>query len=501
MKQSTRYTLWLALICYALTALYFSNQLGMTEQESYYWLWSKNLDWSYFDHPPLQAWLTAMLTYFLGDEKWVVRLPAICGVFATLILFYHWVRSKWGDQAAQLSSILLVSSNVFLFGSVIALPDSLAIPLGLAAIIYTERGKVIRASIFLGLSLLAKWTVFFIVPGLLFNFYQQKKLNRKNLFLLIIIPLILHSPVIWWNILHGGASIKFHLYDRHSHEFQTLLNYFKNIGAFLLTQIFAIGLVSSALIIILLIQLKKSRTSEVPRSQWQSLLAWILPGLVVVFISAIQGEDRFYWTFLSWIPAIAVLGYLVSVQKYFNIRLIKVGTIGFIFIKWALAGAAGFYPVGTMVEAVFHLKHDLRHSPIGDISGWREWLDHDLMRHHLIDIHTALIGSDLHVTSRMAWSMREHKIFNFIGVNSEKQNQFQFWSQPEPPEFTNAIFFGDNRYDHLTEFQNRCGHPLLWNTSEIRVIGQPVKEIYWSRCLDLKYYDPRKTTAHFGVKL
>ena len=28
-----------------------------TADEAYYWLWGQHLDWSYYDHPPLAAWL------------------------------------------------------------------------------------------------------------------------------------------------------------------------------------------------------------------------------------------------------------------------------------------------------------------------------------------------------------------------------------------------------------------------------------------------------------
>ena len=30
---------------------------GPLPDEAYYWLWGQHPDWSYFDHPPLQAWL------------------------------------------------------------------------------------------------------------------------------------------------------------------------------------------------------------------------------------------------------------------------------------------------------------------------------------------------------------------------------------------------------------------------------------------------------------
>src|SRR5580658_5262223 len=35
---------------------------GLSDTESYYYMWSRFPDWSYYDHPPMVAWLTALTT-------------------------------------------------------------------------------------------------------------------------------------------------------------------------------------------------------------------------------------------------------------------------------------------------------------------------------------------------------------------------------------------------------------------------------------------------------
>ena len=39
----------------ALWRLHLSQALQLHPDEAYYWLWSRYLDWSYFDHPPMVA--------------------------------------------------------------------------------------------------------------------------------------------------------------------------------------------------------------------------------------------------------------------------------------------------------------------------------------------------------------------------------------------------------------------------------------------------------------
>jgi 4-amino-4-deoxy-L-arabinose transferase-like glycosyltransferase len=38
--------------------------------EAYYWLWGQHLDFSYYDHPPLQAWL-----YQITKERQQIEHP------------------------------------------------------------------------------------------------------------------------------------------------------------------------------------------------------------------------------------------------------------------------------------------------------------------------------------------------------------------------------------------------------------------------------------------
>ena len=51
--------------------------LPLSADEAYYWLWSKHLDFGYFDHPPAIAWLIKSGTLIFGDSVIGVRF---CGM-------------------------------------------------------------------------------------------------------------------------------------------------------------------------------------------------------------------------------------------------------------------------------------------------------------------------------------------------------------------------------------------------------------------------------------
>ncbi|MGB0423686.1 MAG: hypothetical protein ACPGED_05165, partial [Flavobacteriales bacterium] len=50
--------------------------LDLNGDEAYYWMFSQNLDWGYFDHPPAVALLGSAFAKFSGNHL-LFRLPAL----------------------------------------------------------------------------------------------------------------------------------------------------------------------------------------------------------------------------------------------------------------------------------------------------------------------------------------------------------------------------------------------------------------------------------------
>ena len=62
--------------------------LPLSPQEAYYWVFSLHPAWSYFDHPPLTAYVIGFFTYFLGDQAIAIRLGALLFSFGFSLLAY-----------------------------------------------------------------------------------------------------------------------------------------------------------------------------------------------------------------------------------------------------------------------------------------------------------------------------------------------------------------------------------------------------------------------------
>src|SRR5688572_6955215 len=86
MSEFSHYRRWAIILLAVLTIFrfWFSTYHELVEDESYYRLWSKNLDWSYYSKGPLIAWTIATGTTIVGDTvlgiRWIsVVLAAVTG--------------------------------------------------------------------------------------------------------------------------------------------------------------------------------------------------------------------------------------------------------------------------------------------------------------------------------------------------------------------------------------------------------------------------------------
>lgn len=64
-------------------------QAGLTElqdDEAYYWVYSRYLDWGYFDHPPMIAVLVKMGYAIFPNELGVRLFPLLLNVFSLVII-------------------------------------------------------------------------------------------------------------------------------------------------------------------------------------------------------------------------------------------------------------------------------------------------------------------------------------------------------------------------------------------------------------------------------
>lgn len=192
--------------------------LPLTPDEAYYWVWSQHLQLSYYDHPPMVAWLMRLGHLF---PQWGVRFPAILLAHVGLIFWAGVFRSSL-SQYQQV--IFLVMASVMPLigpGSLIVTPDiplvfSWAFSLWAFQRLLDSNGSMKSAMILglaLGLGVLSKYHIVLIAPVLLGWWYFTKTgfPIRRWLAWTLLVMFLVATPVWLWNYQNDWASIRFQL--------------------------------------------------------------------------------------------------------------------------------------------------------------------------------------------------------------------------------------------------------------------------------------------------
>jgi 4-amino-4-deoxy-L-arabinose transferase-like glycosyltransferase len=199
--------------------------VGLGTDEIYTVAVSRQLSWSYFDHPPMHQWLTHASAALLGEGR-QVRLPFIALFALTSWLMFLAAQRLAGAQAAFWSVVLLNLSAFFtLSAGSWVVPDGVllaALSLMLWALARqfapepderTGLGNWLAAGLALGLAGLSKYHGALVGVGLVVFLLAhprgRRELATPGPWLAAAIALVLVAPVIVWNAQHGWASFLF----------------------------------------------------------------------------------------------------------------------------------------------------------------------------------------------------------------------------------------------------------------------------------------------------
>ncbi len=316
-------------------ALHFLLALAfhLSPDETHYALYSINIDWSYFDHPPMSGWLQwpfGQLAQALGA---VGKLPDL---LMRILPMACWVLSAWLAAAVALmlypqvprvsrAALLLwvVSPLPHLLGLALV-PDSILMPImGLSMLVcwrlcHAENLRNTRLWLLLGVLLgmagLTKYTAIFIGVGCvvaLFMAHGQRVLAWRGAWLAVAVALLLISPVIAWNATHHWISLAYQ--SSHAAGTQTWELY--RVGAFVTVQLLGYGL------LLVVGTLAARRAASVPitttitttgpaattlnpeprLSPWLFCLCFGLPPLVLMVYLSGRGSTLPHWSVTAWL--------------------------------------------------------------------------------------------------------------------------------------------------------------------------------------------------------
>ncbi len=199
------------------------GKLGLTVDEAHYWVYSKFLDLSYYDHPPMIGYIIKLFTDIFGTNEFAVRLPSVIIFVIASWLFFLCVKKLFTEKIAFISIVLLNVLPVFSFlGAVVTIPDSplslfwmLSFYLFINIIQSGQKKYWYVLGVVIGFAFLSKYTAVMLYPSIILFLLCSKEhrfwFAKKELYLSMIISFIIFLPVIIWNIQNNWASFGFQL--------------------------------------------------------------------------------------------------------------------------------------------------------------------------------------------------------------------------------------------------------------------------------------------------
>ncbi len=202
--------------------------------EAYYYLYTLNPGWSYFDHPPMVGVTTGFGIELLGGDvsQFSIRLGSVLLYTVTLVLLYLCGRRLFSDRVGQLAVAIAAVTPIFhvAFGAM-TLPDSPLLVFWLASLYvaigeffprsaddsiqltYRPTRRLAILGVLVGLACLGKYHGFLLGAGLV-GFCATSVRHRKALFSVwtgvsLGLFLLTLMPVLYWNYQHDWASLTF----------------------------------------------------------------------------------------------------------------------------------------------------------------------------------------------------------------------------------------------------------------------------------------------------
>ena len=291
-------TIWYFLLAWTILNIIQAYTLELHADEAYYWLYSRFLDWGYFDHPPMVALFIRFGDSIMHNELGLRLLTITASTASVYIL---WLILKSYGANAKLFIVVISCMFMFHMYGFTTTPDS---PLFFFSVLfyyfyrqYIEKDSWLLALI-LGL----------IVACLLYSKYHAilligftvlaniALLKRWSFWFIVVVAGVLFIPHILWQAQHNFPSLNYHLSERSADRYHVEFTYLYPLGQILM----AGPLIGWFLFY-------KAFTTRIKDAFIRCLLVNCIGTLVFFLITSFRGEVQPQWTFIAFAPLILLI--------------------------------------------------------------------------------------------------------------------------------------------------------------------------------------------------
>jgi hypothetical protein len=303
--------LWIFLGFWLVINLLQAYFTGLFNDEAYYFFYSRDLAWGYYDHPPLIAILIRLGCIVFPGELGVRILLVLLSLGTILII--HKLSEVKNDL---LFGVLLFSYMIFQVTGFMAFPDSVLVFFtALFFLVYRKycstgspRDAVLLGVVMAGLFYSKYLGILIIFFTVLSNY---RLLLKKSFWLSVLVTTVLFLPHLLWQFRHDFPSFYYHLVERSHDEFFR----WRNFGDFIVGQFGQTNPFLFITIIYFLIIFK-------PENLFDRALKFTAAGsLLLPFLLMIKGRVEANWTMAGLIP-LFIIAYRVFESRPRTYRLV-----------------------------------------------------------------------------------------------------------------------------------------------------------------------------------
>ncbi len=325
--------------------------MGLMPQDAYYFYYSESFDLSYFDHPPMVAYMLKLTTSIFGQSVTVIKLTDFFVSLLSWFSFYYLASLFLSKRKAIYAALFYGTTLQLAILSINTTPDVPLILFWTLSLIALHKALFLGglrywalAGIMMGLTFNSKYTGLFLVMGLLLFIVASKNhrhyLFSKNIVITGLLFLVTISPIFIWNVQNDWISFAFQTSDRASDISLFSLKpkfFFGNIGTQLLLMV--PPLFCGIMFVFYKLIRKMFKRKKLFSDELNFLLAFSLP--IIGFFFSIS---MLYWVKLNWLMP----GYIAAIilaSIYLSKKVLKF-QVGFALVLHLLIFLeVGFYLV------------------------------------------------------------------------------------------------------------------------------------------------------------
>jgi hypothetical protein len=315
---------------------------GLDGDETYYWTYSRHMQWGYFDHPPMVA-LSIKLGELFAHGPLFTRLGTIFFSAATIFIGFK----ALPDYLQNVKWYIVVFASVLIFHiyGFITTPDPAL--LFFTALFFYVYKNYLREDNFLNVLFLAAAIVGMlyskyhgVLPVFLTFLSNPKLATKRSAWFVVIIVVAAFLPHLWWQYQHDWPTFRYHLLERNKGNYRI-----DKTTNYILGQLLIFGPLTAIVAIALFIKRRVKGDSYL-----RAHLFTFFGVLLFFLLSSFNKNIEPHWTLTAGISFIVLVMQLLenSKEKFRKIffRLAAVNIVLVMMVRVAVAFPV--YPVNRI---------------------------------------------------------------------------------------------------------------------------------------------------------